>query len=231
MNYIKWKEQDSRYIKGLVICELPPIVKPKMRVAETIIDGVDGSLIEELGYESYDKPLLIGLTKIADVDAVIKFFSGKGEVVFGNEPDRFYKAQIINQVNYERLVRFKTATIVFRVQPFKYKLDELPVTIPTSENVYNVESWGTEDSKPLIHLVGSGTVGCRVNGNTIFAYTFQTNETEVYIDSELQDAYLGSVLKNRNMSGEFPILKSGVNEIAFTGTLSKVEILARSRWI
>ena len=38
-------------------------------------------------------------------------------------------------------------------------------------------------------------------------------------------------LKNRNMIGEFPILNSGMNEIAFTGTLSNVEILARSRWI
>jgi phage-related protein len=70
-----------------------------------------------------------------------------------------------------------------------------------------------------------------VNGNSVFSYTFPSNETEVYIDSELQDAYLGSVLKNRNMMGEFPVLNSGMNEIAFTGTLTSVEIYARSRWI
>lgn len=231
MNYIKWKEQDSRYIKGLVICELPPISKPQMRVAETQIDGVDGSLIEELGYASYDKPLLIGLTQYANIDEIIRLFSGQGEVVFSNEPDKFYKAHIINQIDYARLVRFKTATVIFRVQPFKYKLDELPVTISTSPNVYNVENWGTETSKPLIRLEGSGTVECRVNGNSVFSYTFPSNETEVYIDSELQDAYVGSVLKNRNMIGEFPILNSGMNEIAFTGTLTSVEIYARSRWI
>lgn len=231
MNYIKWKEQDSRYINGLVICELPPIVKPQMRVAETMIDGVDGSVIEELGYSPYDKQLVIGLTQNANIDAVIKFFSGKGEVVFSNEPDKYYKASIVSQIDYARLVRFKTATVTFRVQPFKYKLDELPVTISTSENVYNVENWGTENSKPLIRLQGSGTVECRVNGNSVFSYTFPSNDTEVYIDSELQDAYVGSVLKNRNMVGEFPILNSGDNEISFTGTLTSVEITARSRWI
>ena len=231
MNYIKWKEQDSRYINGLVICELPPIVKPQMRVAETVIDGVDGSLIEELGYATYDKPLLIGLTQNANIDAIIKFFSGKGDVTFSNEPDKYYKASIVSQIDYARLVRFKTATVVFRVQPYKYKLDELPVTISTSENVYNVENWGTETSKPLIRLEGSGTVECRVNGNSVFSYTFPSNDTEVYIDSELQDAYVGSVLKNRNMVGEFPILNSGDNEISFTGTLTSVEITARSRWI
>ena len=231
MNYIKWKEQDSRYINGLVICELPPIVKPQMRIAETVIDGVDGSLIEELGYATYDKPLLIGLTQNANVDAIIKFFSGKGDVTFSNEPDKYYKASIVSQIDYARLVRFKTATVVFRVQPYKYKLDELPVTISTSANVYNVENWGTETSKPLIHLEGSGTVECRVNGNSAFSYTFPSGDTEVYIDSELQDAYVGPVLKNRNMVGEFPILNSGDNEISFTGTLTSVEITARSRWI
>ena len=231
MNYIKWKEQDSRYINGLVICELPPISKPQMRIRETLIDGVDGSVIEELGYAPYDKPLAIGLTQKADIDEVINFFSGTGEVVFSNEPDKYYKAHIVNQIDYARLVRFKTATVVFRVQPFKYKASEQPITIPTSQGVYNVENWGNKTSKPLIHITGTGTVECTVNGNIMFSYTFPDNETEVYIDSEMQDAYLDSVLKNRNMVGEFPILQIGANEITFTGTVTEVEILARSRWL
>ena len=230
MNYIIFKGQDSRNIKGLVICELPPISKPQMRVAETVIDGVDGSRIEELGYASYDKALAIGITPQADINEVIKFFSGTGDVVFSNEPDKYYKATIINQVDYARLVRFRTATVTFRVQPFKYMLNEKPTTTSTG-GVYNVENKGSETSKPLIHIIGTGTVECTVNGNTLFSYTFPDGDTEVYIDSELQDAYVGSVLKNRNMVGEFPLLQAGANEITFTGTVSAVEILARSRWL
>ena len=64
MNSINWKGIDSESIEGLLICELPPISKPKMRIKETVIDGVDGSFIEELGYESYDKTMKIGLTVI-----------------------------------------------------------------------------------------------------------------------------------------------------------------------
>jgi phage-related protein len=231
MNYITWDEQDSRYIKGLVICELPPITKPPMRVAETVVDGVDGSYIEELGYSSYDKSVLIGVTPQANIDEVIKFFSGQGNVVFSNEPDKYYKAHIVNQIDYTRLVRFRTATVTFRVQPFKYKLNESEVKTSTEDGVYYVESAGTETSKPLIHLIGEGTVECRVNGNTMFSYTFPENEIEVYIDSEMQDAYVGTVLKNRNMMGEFPLLQSGINEVSFTGTVTDVEILARSRWL
>ena len=95
MNYLIWNGKDSRDVKGLIICELPPISKPQMRVAETVIDGVDGSIIEELGYSSYDKALTIGITQNADIDEISQYFSGSGEVVFSNEPDKFYKASII----------------------------------------------------------------------------------------------------------------------------------------
>lgn len=126
MNYLIWNGRDSRDIKGLVICELPPISKPQMRISETVVDGVDGSVIEELGYESYNKSIAVGITHKADIDEVIKYFSGTGEVVFSNEPDKYYKATIIAQTDYKRLVRFRTATVTFRVQPFKYEHSEEP---------------------------------------------------------------------------------------------------------
>ena len=110
-NYVIFKGIDSRTIRGLIIQELPSITKPKMRVSETVIDGVDGSYIEELGYESYDKTIKIGLTRNYDIDEVIDYFNGEGSIVFSNEPDKYYKVKIINQINYERLVRFKEATV------------------------------------------------------------------------------------------------------------------------
>lgn len=133
MNYLIWKGLDSREINGLVICELPPISKPQMRVAETVIDGVDGSIIEEVGYSSYDKTLTIGLTRNADIDEVIGYFTGNGDVVFSNEEDKYYKATIVGQIDYARLVRFRTANVVFRAQPFKYEYQEKQSTLPSGE--------------------------------------------------------------------------------------------------
>lgn len=343
MNYIIWKGEDSRDIKGLIICELPPITKPQMRVAETVIDGVDGSIIEELGYSSYEKALAIGLTQNANIDEVIKYFTGTGEVVFSNEADKYYKATISGQIDYARLVRFRTATVAFRVQPFKYYLFEDNVTTGNAtvvekplitngvysdgtdvetapdgdgwetitryievkelqeynlkgtltqptwqttvyfyneeqalieerdidhddnvftfstplgtkylkfcgysqvidlstinlneimiDTVYTVQNIGNETSKPLMHLTGNGRIVCRQNGLQVFAYNFPENDDEVYLDSEKQDAYLGEVLKNRNMQGEFPMLPTGTTSITFEGDISAVEILARSRWL
>ena len=96
---------------------------------------------------------------------------------------------------------------------------------------YEVFNEGLEDSKPMMVLHGSGTVGISVNGAHIFDYTFPDGESEVVIDSELQDAYLGDVLKNRNMNGEFPVLVAGTNIIEWSGDVESIEILPRSRWL
>ena len=49
MAYIEWKGIRSETIPGLLICELPPITKPKIRTSITKIDGRDGDIVDELG--------------------------------------------------------------------------------------------------------------------------------------------------------------------------------------
>lgn len=229
MNKIIWKDIESTEIRGLIICELPPITKPKMRVQETTIDGVDGSIIEELGYESYDKTIAIGLTKNFDIDEVIDYFTGEGNITFSNEPERYYKAKIIEQIDYERLLRFKTANVKFRVQPFKYELDESKVTL--TESGKSVLNNGLKESKPIMTIKGTGTIELSINNLLVFRYTFPEGENEVVIDSEKQDAYLGTILKNRNMTGEFPILKSGSNIVSWSGNVTSILVEPKSRWI
>lgn len=228
MNYVIWKDIDSRTIKGLLISELPPITKPKMRAQETTIDGVDGSIIEELGYETYNKTLQIGLTRDFDMDGVIKYFTGEGNITFSNEPDKYYKAKIIEQIDYERLLKFRTATIKFKVQPFKYKLNEETTVLTESGIVINS---GLEESKPIIKITGTGTVEVMINDMAVFIYTFPEDETEVVIDGEKQDAYLGNVLKNRNMTGEFPVFSVGENTISWNGEVTSITIDPKSRWL
>lgn len=224
MNSIIWKGVDSTTKKGLIITSLPPITKPPMRVNETTIDGRDGSIIEELGYESYDKEVQVGLTRDFDIDSIIAYFTGAGQLVMSNEPDKVYDAQIIGQIDYERLLRFRTASVKFRVQPYKHKWGEASSGAGTVVNSGNVES------KPIITMQGSGTVEVKLGDVTQFSYTFPDGETEVVIDSEKEDAYLGNVLKNRNMTGEFLKLSVGSNEVSYTGTVTAFQLSRVSRW-
>lgn len=120
INYIELNGEKSTNVKGLIIQSLPPISKPKMRTSIATIDGRDGDVVTKLGYSAYDKQLSIGLHGDFDIDDAIAFFDSEGEVVFSNEPDKYYRYKILDEIDFERLVRFRTATVKMHVQPFKH---------------------------------------------------------------------------------------------------------------
>ena len=120
INYIELNGEKSTSVKGMIIQSLPPISKPKMRTSIETIDGRDGDVVTKLGYSAYDKQVSIGLHGDFDIDDAIAFFDSEGEVVFGNEPDKYYRYQILDQIDFERLVRFRTANVKMHVQPFKH---------------------------------------------------------------------------------------------------------------
>ena len=133
MAEIKWKDKSSKEIEGLVITDLPPITKPKMKVNSIDIDGRDGDILENLGYESYTKNVGIGLTRNFNIDEVIKYFTGSGELIISDEPDKVYIATIFDDVDYERLLMMRKATIKYHVQPFKYLKDEKKVILEVND--------------------------------------------------------------------------------------------------
>ena len=120
INYIELNGEKSTSVNGLIIQSLPPISKPKMRTSVETIDGRDGDIVTRLGYSAYDKEVSIGLHGDFDIDDAIAFFDSEGEAVFGNEPDKYYRYQILDQIDFERLIRFRTAKVKMHVQPFKY---------------------------------------------------------------------------------------------------------------
>ena len=232
MAEITWKSKSSKEIEGLIITNTPPITKPKMKVDKIEIDGRDGDIIEKVGYESYTKNVGIGLARNYDIDEVIKYFTGDGELILSDEPDKVYIASIFDDVDYERLLQIRKATVKFHVQPYKYLKDESKVSLSiTTQTSVEVENKGLEVSKPIFMLEGSGTIEIAVNGINIFKYTFPNGENKVIVDSLKEEAYLEGVYKNRNMLVEFPKLEVGNNTISWTGTLTKIEIEPKSRWL
>jgi predicted phage tail component-like protein len=229
-NYLVFKGINSNTFDNLVISELSPISSPEIRVDITEIDGADGDIVDEKGYRAYNKSIKIGLKNSNNIDKIIKYFSGSGDLVLSNEPDKVYKAQIYSKVDYERLLTFRTAKVTFHVQPFKYALNEPPFVFNiTNETEVKVTNVGLEKSKPIITLYGDGEVTLTINGYDVF--TVNIDDEFVVIDSMQLEAYKGLILKNRKMSGNFPILDVGVNTISWTGNLTKLIVEPKSRWL
>lgn len=128
-NYIKLNGKSSDEIQGLLIQELPPISKPKIRTRVDEIDGRDGDIVTKLGYKAYDKTISVGLYGEFDINDIIEFFNSQGVVIFSNEPDKYYNYEILEQIDFERLIRFRKAKVKMHVQPFKYLVDEEEIDI------------------------------------------------------------------------------------------------------
>ena len=92
-----------------------------------------------------------------------------------------------------------------------------------------ITNQGLENSKPIITLYGSGDVTFNLNGIDVF--TVNIDSDYITIDSEKQEAYKNGTLKNRKMNGDFPLLKPGINTITWTGTLTKIIVDPKSRWL
>ena len=127
-NYIELNGVRSTSVRGLIIQQLPPVTKPPVRYTADEIDGRDGDLVKRLGYAAYDRQAVIGLYGDYDLDGAIRFFNSSGTAVFSNEPHYYYRYEILDRIDFERLLRFRQATITFHCQPFKWSCVESALT-------------------------------------------------------------------------------------------------------
>lgn len=226
----------SKDITGLLITSLPNITKPQVRTTKEETDGKDGDEVTKLGYSAYDKEIGVGLTYNYDVDKIIKFFDSEGFVTFSNEPDKFYKYAIYEQIDFEKLIRFKTAKIKMHVQPFKYSLSEhKKVFRINTENNVVIRNNGNIYSRPIVKIKGSGNISLYLNDVRLHTINL-TEDTEITIDFEKMNAYNeeSKELKNRLVTGNYDkfILKPGKNTISWNeGKIDEICFENYSRWI
>ena len=195
---------NSNTITGLIISKLPPVTKPQMRLLTEQIDGRDGDINTPLGFSAYDKPLEIGLTAEADVNEVIAYFNQAGKIIFSNEPDKYYNFAIYDAIDYEKLIRFKTATINLHTQPYKYSNTQGAIALNSGSNT--VVNSGNTVSKPDLILEGSGVVNLSINNRQIIEADL-TDVNKILIDSDTMNAY------SVNVINPIKSIKSDINPV------------------
>lgn len=235
--YIIINGVSSRTIAGLIVTKLPPISKPLERTLIETVDGRDGDIITPLGYSAYDKPFSVGLAGNYNIDEVIVFFNSEGVITFSNEPDKYYRFKIIEQIDFERLLRFKTADAVAHVQPFKLSTTEQPLTptLGSSPNEITVTNSGNIIARPTIEITGAGVVTLALNGVNQLEITLDDDGETIIIDSEKMNAYAqdGLTLLNRQVVGDYDKIKlnKGANTLTLTGNATALTISKYSRWL
>lgn len=233
--YIIINNTPSYEINGLLIQELPPITKPPVRVVFDEIAGRDGDISTIEGYSAYDKTINIGLYGDYNVDKVIKYLTQGGEIRFSNEIDKYYNFAQYEQIDFERLIRFKTAEVIYHVQPFKYDAIDRKIEVNNSDSKgckIEVRNRGNIPSRPKITITGAGILRIYVGDKMIIVLTLQSQTAVLDVaDGNVRDAN-GNFI-NRQVKGDLLslVLPVGDNEISIRGNVSAVTIEDYSRWL
>lgn len=220
-------------VGGLIVTSLPPITKPAMRYSSEEIDGRDGDIITALGYQSYDKTLSIGLHGNFDIDKVIEFFATSGTITFSNESDKIYRFQQLDSIDFERLVRYRTADVKLHVQPFKTGRLQRPKTFTSADAQAVVTNAGNVTAAPKLTIKASGDIGLYLDGSQIVSVT-NTGEYTLIIDvASLEASTPEGALMNRHVTGDYArlMLSPGKHSIKWSGSVESLTIEDYSRWI
>ena len=164
--------------------------------------------------------------RIAEIGRWLK---GGGKVTFANRLGGYYKARVVNQIPFDKILRGNphcSFSVNFRCFPFWFLENVADITVTQSSSV--VTNPGSVYAEPVITVYGSGTITLMV-GTTIVE--LENISGLVVIDSVLKEAYMGTTLMNDHMTGEFPVLVPGVNGISWTGSVSQVVIQPNWRYL
>lgn len=213
-----WKDINSLDF-GIIINKLPPVIKAERNINKIEVLGRNGFLTEDYGtYKGYAKSVECTIRNLEYIDNLCSWLNGFGNVIFSNEPDKIYRANIVNQIPIEKIARnWRKFIIQFECQPFKYLESELLI-INKPISIYNE---GTFESQPYMKIHGSGDISLNINDEVI---KLKNINNYIELDSEIMECFKDNINCNNYMSGEFPIFKVGENRISWTGNVSKIEI-------
>ena len=123
MVYFIYNGIDSRQY-NMFLTKSPNRVRPPRIYTEQSAYAGDGTLINALGYGSYDIVLNVGITDTKYIDAICAWLNGNGKLIISDDLDRYIKAYFLDQIDFEKLMKFKTASITVKCQPFRYAVND-----------------------------------------------------------------------------------------------------------
>ena len=217
---------------GIIVVEGPPEVFAQEEYEEVIIEGRNGTLIENKGtFPNVEKSFILTTIDLdQDIDLMIEkikmwLFNIKDNKILYAIPNRYniVKKVVIEEdikTTFEEYGDFK---IKFLCEPFYYNLLEKDITI--TEKGTKFYNKGDFNSNPKIVIYGTGDLQLTINDTTV-----QINNVDerVLLDSKL---FLCLDKDNNNKSidmiGNFPTLDIGENTITWVGNITKLDISPR----
>lgn len=229
MNYISFNNQSSADF-GLYVAEKDIYSAPAYDQQFVSVPGRNGDVVIDNGrYNNVDISYTCYCKNLSANIGDIKLWlcqPGYFKLTDSYDPLYFRYAAFASKLKIDEMLRnVGKAQLVFNCKPFRYSLSgQTRTTLTASGTIRNPESFA---SLPYIKITGSGAVTLNIGSK---AYSFTSVPTYLEVDSELMCCYKGGTLYNNRIGfTEFPVLLPGNNNISWTGSVSKVEIIPNWR--
>ena len=231
-SYFIWNGTDSRTM-GITTRGHAPVIRPEERVQHVEIPGRSGDLTETEGeniYNSYIQTVSFSVAGAENVPAVYAWLRGAGYVTFSGEPTKKQKARIIGAITLNRISRNMdrwAGEVQFYCEPLKEESEEQDIDVTTSGTT--ITNQGDVESRPLITITGSGNVTVRIGDKSISITGCETgwqidSDTEWILDDD-------GVPQMGVYTGEFPTIPVGTSAVQFTGSITKLTVRGRWRYL
>lgn len=218
---------------GIQLVAMPSRGMPVARGEFQTVPGRSGAIWQDDGaHDTIEIRMECHLPEGYNED-VAQWLMGAGKLRFSDEPNRVYDARIARSFQRSSPIPRFTAqkfTVAFTCQPYRYQYPAPAdiVLAPASGSVVNP---GTAASRPRIRIEGSGD--CTVDiGGTLMA--FEGLSDGVVVDSEAMECFDLTETQLLNSKAEldaFPVLLPGENTVLGTGSITRITITPRWRYL
>lgn len=234
---------------------------PALRKKEIIIPGRHG--VYDFDDNTYDKRIISvkfmhveqGLTALRlKARKIAAWLSGKGLLIFDDEPDKYYIAKVYSNVSITDIATSAEFTIQFECQPFAcyfidtsqdfmldsdilldsdIRLDDVFSFQVTGNTVVEINNFGTQEinyksqqgSVWSIIITGSfSNISISMNGKT-FTYNEPIINQVVEIDNVKCLVKTSGINKLSVTNAEFLSILPGINDVTITGAGLNCEVL------
>ena len=237
--------------KAMHVLSQPTVLRAPERVEEIKVPGRAGSLTMTEG-EYVHEPIVMACDCVIDkeyvgayglsqsiISNITGWLHGNGTVKFANRKEGYYKARVVNQIGFDKILRgnpHMAFQVQFRCQPYMY-LDSGATPIMYNSSPANWVNPGNMPSEPLLRVTGTGgTIMC---GSDTFIINQMSDISYLMLDCEAKLAYTGIPgnagdplrLMGTRVMGDWFTMDPGSHFLQFGNGITSVQITPRWRML
>lgn len=237
-SYFTYKNHNSKEFGLLESTPMPTPNDELVNMAETP-GNITDAYYATGRYAHQELQVVLGIPDKSKIRAIHEWLTGNGELIFSEEPDKYYKVIKIEKSPERMSVRFGKINIVFTVEPFAYAVNPTELNITLATDYVEIPNTGTMFASPEIRFIPTAeSVIINTNGKDfeINSLTEQVNNSDiVVVDSELSVVYYIRNNQKYDITFKskfsFPLLHTGSNYIKHNGAVGSMSINVRERWL